>query len=239
MTEARTDDYREMIRELVEEAEISEEAAHLRVQDADLWLLHPGARFDDELQGEEGVRLWEEAVTVARTVADSISNGPGTIQASPAITQLAWDAAARAEEALERARDRVSAAEDVHITPTIIHRAYAGPDVAHEFTHGVATVEPEPDRRALIVFRSQEEAEKYRAATGKHPKEEGFRTATLDLEELGHILEQHECAFVAMPEPWTEDRSGGVDFFAASDFIGMLEGSTQPPDPNEAGKEAC
>ncbi len=222
----------QVMRELLEDEGLPEEAARLRLQDRDLWLLHPGARFDEDLQGEEGVRLWEEAAAVARTVADSISNGPGTIQASPAITMLAWDAAARAEEALARARDRVSGAEDIHITPTIIHRAYAGPDVAHEFTHGVATVEKPEKGRALIVFRSQEEAEKYRSATGKHPKEEGFRTATLDLEELGHVLEEHGCTHVAMPEPWTDDLSGGVDFFAASDFIGMLR-------PGEAGEEGA
>ncbi|MDP9477437.1 MAG: hypothetical protein M3R38_17430 [Actinomycetota bacterium] len=112
--------------------------------------------------------------------------------------------------------------EDIHITPTIIHRAYAGPDVAHEFTHGVATAEHQAGR-ALIVFRSQEEAEKYRSATGKHSKEEGFKTATLDLEELGHVLEEHGCTHVAMPEPWTGE--GEVDFFKAADFIGMLEES--------------
>ncbi len=94
------------MRELLEDEGLTEEVARLRLQDRDLWLLHPGARFDEDLQGEEGVRLWEEAAAVARTVADSISNGPGTIQANAAITQLAWDAAARAEEALERTRQR-------------------------------------------------------------------------------------------------------------------------------------
>ncbi len=96
----------EVMRELLEDEGISEEAARLRLQDTDLWLLRPGARFDEDLQGEEGVRLWEEAADVARTVADAVSNGPGTIQASPAVTMLAWDAAARAEEALRRARRR-------------------------------------------------------------------------------------------------------------------------------------
>ncbi len=224
------------MRELLEDEGLTEEVARLRLQDSDLWLLHPGVRFDEDLQGEEGVRLWEEAAAVARTVADSISNGPGTIQANAAITQLVWDAAARAEEALARARGRLAGTEEIHITPTIIHRAYAGPDVTHEFTHGVATAEKPEKGRALIVFRSQEEAEKYRSATGKHPEEEGFRTATLDLEELGHVLEEHGCTHVAMPEPWTEDRSRGVDFFKASDLIGMLEGSAGER-LGEAGEE--
>jgi len=100
----------QVMRELMEEEGWSEEVARLRLQDEDLWLLHPGARFDEELQGEEGVRLWEEAAQVAQTVADTVSNGPGTIQANAAITMLVWDAAARAEEALARARRRAPAA---------------------------------------------------------------------------------------------------------------------------------
>ena len=96
----------EQIRELVEEDGISEEAARLRLQDTDLWILRPSARFDEDLQGEEGVRQWEEAAAVAETLADAVSNGERTIQASPAMTMLAWDAAARAAEALRRARQR-------------------------------------------------------------------------------------------------------------------------------------
>ena len=94
------------IRVLVEDDGISEEEARLRRLDGDLCLLRPSARFDEDLQGEEGVRLWEEAAKVAQTVADAVNNGPGTIPASPAVTMLAWDAAARAEEALRRARER-------------------------------------------------------------------------------------------------------------------------------------
>jgi hypothetical protein len=97
----------EVMRELLEEDGISEEAARLRLQDTDLWILRPSARFDEDLQGEEGVRLWEEAAMVAETLADTVSNGERTIQASPAMTMLAWDAAARAKEALRRARRRV------------------------------------------------------------------------------------------------------------------------------------
>ena len=96
----------QMMRELVEEEGLTEEQARLRLQDDDLWTLPPWSRFAEDLQGEEGVRLWEEAVRVARTVADAVSNGPSTIQANPAITQLVWDAAARAQEALYRARLR-------------------------------------------------------------------------------------------------------------------------------------
>jgi hypothetical protein len=109
MTEQRTEDQLrwEEIRELVEEDGISEEAARLRLQDTDLWLLRPSARFDEDLQGEEGVRQWEQAAMIAETLADTVSNGERTIQASPAMTMLAWDVAARAKEALRRARQRV------------------------------------------------------------------------------------------------------------------------------------
>lgn len=97
---------KEEILELIETDGISEEAARLRLRDGDLWLLHPGQRFDEDLQGEEGVSMWEEAATIARAAANLVSEGPGTIRANPAITQLAWDTAERAEEALKRARQR-------------------------------------------------------------------------------------------------------------------------------------
>ncbi|MEJ7816592.1 MAG: hypothetical protein WKF53_15585 [Rubrobacter sp.] len=96
----------QLMRELLDEEGLSEEVARLRMRDADLWVLRPGARFDEDLQGEDGVRLWEEAAQVAQTVADAVSNGPGTIQANAAVTMLVWDAAERAEVALARARLR-------------------------------------------------------------------------------------------------------------------------------------
>jgi len=112
-----------------------------------------------------------------------------------------------------------AAGEDdvIHVVPTIIHSG----DLARG-THTVATVEELEKGRALIVFRSEEEAEKYRASTGNHPEAEGWRAAALELEELGRVLEAHGCTHVAMPEEWTGE--GAVDFFAAGDFIGMLEG---------------
>jgi hypothetical protein len=50
--------------------------------------------------------LWEEAATVAQTIADAVSNEPGTIRASPAITMIVWDTAETARDALHRARKR-------------------------------------------------------------------------------------------------------------------------------------
>ena len=102
----------QIIQELVEQDRLSEEEVSFRLQDRDLWLLRPQAHFDEDLRGDEGVRLWEEAAQVAWTIADIVSNGPGTIQVTLAITQLVWDAAARAEVALERARRRSGEREE-------------------------------------------------------------------------------------------------------------------------------
>jgi len=75
--------------------------------------------------------------------------------------------------------------------------------------------------RAMLVFRS-EEAEKFRHATGNYPESEGFEVVSVDHEELAAFLQFHRCTHVAMPEPWGE---GGEDFFAAADYVGMLEAS--------------
>jgi hypothetical protein len=96
---------REQMLEMIETDRLSEEVVRLRLQDEDLWL-PPGQRFDEDFQGEEGVRQWEEAAIVARTAADIVSSGAGTVQASAALKQLLQDAADRAEEALGRARQR-------------------------------------------------------------------------------------------------------------------------------------
>ena len=96
------------MRYLLDEVGISEEAARIRLQDEDLWILDIGARFDDELQGEEGARMWEEAAIIAHSIGNIANNGPGTIQANPAITTLIWDLSARAREALRRAQERAA-----------------------------------------------------------------------------------------------------------------------------------
>jgi hypothetical protein len=105
----------------------------------------------------------------------------------------------------------------IHIVPTILYRMERGLQAA-------ATVEPEAGR-ALLVFRNEEEAEKFRADTGKHSEAEGWGPVALDLGDLQNVLKMHECTHVAMPEEWTGE--GGVDFFEASDFIGMLEESVR------------
>ena len=105
--------------------------------------------------------------------------------------------------------------ERVHLAPTVLRR------VTPEKVAAAVVEGPEGQGRALIVFRSQEEAEKYRAATGNHPEAEGWAPVAVGLRELSDVLEMHGCDHVAMPEPWTG--KAGVDFFAAPDFIEMLE----------------
>jgi len=91
-------------------------------------------------------------------------------------------------------------------------------------TQAAAVVEKPEKGRRLIVFRSEEEAEKYRSDTGKHPASDGWGPAALDLEDLANVLEMHDCTHVAMPEEWIGGE-GGVDFFEAASFIGMLQES--------------
>jgi hypothetical protein len=78
-------------------------------------------------------------------------------------------------------------------------------------TQAAAVVEKPEKGRALIVFRSEEEAEKYRSDTGKHPASDGWGPAALDLEDLANVLEMHDCTHVAMLEEWIGGK-GGVDF---------------------------
>jgi hypothetical protein len=108
-------------------------------------------------------------------------------------------------------------AEDTaHISPTILYRVGRGTLEAVTVDRG--------DGHAMIVFRSEEEAEKFRGATGLYSEAEGFRALSVDHEQLRAFLEAHGCTHVAMPEAWTAE--GGVDRFEAGAFIGMLEEST-------------
>ena len=96
--------------------------------------------------------------------------------------------------------------------------------VTERSTQAAAVVEKPEKGRALIVFRSEAEAEKYRFDMGKHPASDGWGPAALDLEDLANVLEMHDCTHVAMPEEWIGGE-GGVDFFEAAAFIRMLQES--------------
>jgi len=112
-------------------------------------------------------------------------------------------------------RRRDVSEEEVIIRPTILYRARPGAMEAVTVNRG--------DGHTMIVFRSEEEAEKFRGATGLYSEAEGFRALQVDHEQLAAFLEAHECTHVALPEAWTNE--GGVDRFEADTFIGMLEES--------------
>jgi hypothetical protein len=105
--------------------------------------------------------------------------------------------------------------DTVHISPTILYRRGRG-------TLEAVTVDRR-DEHTMIVFRSQEEAEKFRSHTGLYSEGSGFRALCVDHEQLAAFLWAHECTHVAMPEAWVME--GGVDRFEAEAFIGMLEKS--------------
>jgi hypothetical protein len=66
--------------------------------------------FDEDLQGDEGVRQWERAVELVESF-DTLAANTGL--GNHAVRQLIfWDASARAREALRRARARLEDAGD-------------------------------------------------------------------------------------------------------------------------------
>src|SRR5215203_7469567 len=105
--------------------------------------------------------------------------------------------------------------DTVHISPTILYRVGRRTLEAVTVNRG--------DGHTMLVFRSQEEAEKFRGHTGLYSEAEGFKPLCLDHEQLAAFLQVHECTHVALPEAWTNE--GGVDRFEADTFIGMLEES--------------
>ena len=105
--------------------------------------------------------------------------------------------------------------DTVYIRPTILCRLDRG-------TLATVTADAD-DGRAMVVFRDEEEAERFRSATGRYPESEGFKPVTLSHKNLEDVLRMHGCSHVAMPEPWTGE--GNVDRFEAAAFIGMLEES--------------
>ncbi len=77
---------------------------------------------------------------------------------------------------------------------------------------------------ALLVFRSEADAEAYRRDTGRFPASEGFGAVNVSDEEIADLLEMHGLSAVAMSEPWTGH--GRVDLFSAENFLKLLEQST-------------
>jgi hypothetical protein len=103
--------------------------------------------------------------------------------------------------------------ETIYLTPTAILRAGRG-------TLEAATAGGQCSK-ALIVFRSEEEAELFRADTGKYPASEGFKPVALHHKHLKDVIGVCGCSHVAMPEPWGSE--GGVGFYEAGAFVELLE----------------
>jgi hypothetical protein len=108
--------------------------------------------------------------------------------------------------------------EDIIILePTIIRKRALAEDLDY-----IMSV---PSENALVVFRSEDEAEKFRSMSGLHPASEGFEAVRVDERDIGRICVKAGLSSVAMPEPWTG--AAGVDFFDAAEFIGMLRESLE------------
>jgi hypothetical protein len=101
-----------------------------------------------------------------------------------------------------------------HLEPTIIL-------MRGEDAEGVAYVGRE---NALLVFRSEEEVEKFRDETGMYPASEGYEALAVDEAEIARTCIRHNLSRICIPEaPWTG--TTGVDFIDADDFIRMLRES--------------
>ncbi len=97
MTEHRE----QTIKQLVEEMGTTREGAEFRLLDDDLWMLHPGSRYEFPV-GEDSVEEWRGAVAALEDLywaSQSLGNR--------AFIQALSDAHERAIEALYRARQRV------------------------------------------------------------------------------------------------------------------------------------
>ncbi len=103
------------------------------------------------------------------------------------------------------------------LTPTVLYRMDPERDL-----QSTATA-PTEIGEALIVFRSEEDAEAFRRDTGRCPASEGFKPLRLSGEEISGVLDMHGLSWVAMPEPWTGEASSGVDVFSRENFFRFLE----------------
>jgi hypothetical protein len=104
MSEERTNTREQEIEYLVEEIGVERRQAEIIMEDDDLWLVDPEARYGFE--GEEAVWQWKEAYKFARALNDGfVAHGRPVV--NHATQQLLHDARERAEEALRRARERV------------------------------------------------------------------------------------------------------------------------------------
>jgi hypothetical protein len=104
------------------------------------------------------------------------------------------------------------------LEPTVLYRLDPSRDLA-----GAATARTEIGE-ALLVFRSEADAEAFRRSTGRCPASEGFGAVNLDHEQIADLLAAHNLSVVAMPEPWTGG-AARVDLFTGENFLQFLEES--------------
>jgi hypothetical protein len=105
----------------------------------------------------------------------------------------------------------------IYISPTIIAKRDADEDKEAVMYVG--------SENALVVFRSEEEVEKFRDYSGLYPASEGYDAVGVGEVELARVLVRHDFQKVCMPEPWTG--TNRVDFFDAADFCRMLRDSLE------------
>ena len=103
----------------------------------------------------------------------------------------------------------------IYIEPTIIARR--DEDADKEYVMYVGS------ENALVVFRSEEEVEKFRTYSGLHPASEGFEAVAVDEVGIARTCLRHGLTKVCMPEPWTG--TSRVDFFDMEKFVVMLKES--------------
>jgi hypothetical protein len=103
----------------------------------------------------------------------------------------------------------------VYIEPTILARR--DEDADKEYVMHV------PSENALVVFRSEEEVEKFRDYSGLHPASEGYEPVPVDEFGIARTCLRHGLEKICFPEPWTGD--SGVQFFDMEDFVLMLKES--------------
>jgi len=110
-------------------------------------------------------------------------------------------------------------ADTFTISPTVIVRLDE-----QEGTLGVVSANQGPDE-ALVVFRGPEDAWAFQRTSGKYTEAEGFLVVGMDRNAVAALLDKQGLRYVAMPEAWTEDASGGVDLLSAGNFLEFLDES--------------
>jgi hypothetical protein len=105
----------------------------------------------------------------------------------------------------------------IYISPTIIAKRDADEDKEAVMYVG--------SENALVVFRSEEEVEKFRDYSGRYLASEGYAAVGVGEAELARVCVRHAFQKVCMPEPWTG--TNRVDFFDAADFCRMLRESLE------------